>query len=277
MHYDRFTDEARKARFTDEARKAMALANREAIRFNHEYLGPEHLLLGIIKLGKRLLPEEKPGAYAILENVSDPTKIKLETEKRMKSGPSDMVTMGKLPHTSELKGTIERAIEFARKYNLKEIGTESLLYGIFEETKDVGIAQEVLEVMGIKGSLLEREILIYHDQVIQQEPRTEEQPQTPKYWLIPRSLATLTGLIEKLGYKKTSDGYISGNRTTDIIGRQEPNGGTIVHYDPSNLGQIRQALELKDLLNANQIPFTEKPPAQEVKKSLTELLQILEQ
>ena len=79
-------------RFTDRARKVMALANQEAQRFNHEYIGTEHILLGLVKEGSGV------GANVLKNLDVDLRKVRLEVEKLVKSGP-DMVTMGKLPQT----------------------------------------------------------------------------------------------------------------------------------------------------------------------------------
>jgi ATP-dependent Clp protease ATP-binding subunit ClpC len=80
-------------RFTDRARKVMALANQEAQRFNHEYIGTEHILLGLIKEGTGV------GATVLKKMNVDLRKVRLEVEKMVKSGP-EMVPMGKLPQTS---------------------------------------------------------------------------------------------------------------------------------------------------------------------------------
>ena len=87
-------------RFTDRARKVMQLANQEAQRFNHEYIGTEHILLGLVKEGSGV-------AANVLKNLDiDLRKIRLEVEKIVQSGP-DMVTMGKLPQTPRAKKVIE--------------------------------------------------------------------------------------------------------------------------------------------------------------------------
>src|SRR6266436_2941066 len=94
-------------RFTDRARKVMQLANQEAQRFNHEYIGTEHILLGLVKEGSGV-------AANVLKNLDiDLRKIRLEVEKIVQSGP-DMVTMGKLPQTPRAKKVIEYSIEDAR-------------------------------------------------------------------------------------------------------------------------------------------------------------------
>src|SRR3954463_4937392 len=128
-------------RFTDRARKVMALANQEAQRFNHEYIGTEHILLGLVKEGSGV------GA-TVLKNLDiDLRKVRLEVEKLVKSGP-DMVTMGKLPQTPRAKKVIEYAIEEARNLGHNYVGTEHLLLGLLRE-KD-GVAAQVLMNLGLK-------------------------------------------------------------------------------------------------------------------------------
>ena len=113
-------------RFTDRARKVMQLANQEAQRFNHEYIGTEHILLGLVKEGSGV-------AANVLKNLDiDLRKVRLEVEKLVKSGP-DMVTMGKLPQTPRAKKVIEYAIEEARNLNHNYVGTEHLLLGLLRE------------------------------------------------------------------------------------------------------------------------------------------------
>ena len=137
-------------RFTDRARKVMALANQEAQRFNHEYIGTEHILLGLVKEGSGV------GANVLKNLDVDIKKLRLEVEKLVKSGP-DMVTMGKLPHTPRAKKVIEFAIEEARSLNHNYIGTEHLLLGLLRETE--GIAAQVLMNLGLKLEDVRQEVL----------------------------------------------------------------------------------------------------------------------
>ena len=137
-------------RFTDRARKVMALANQEAQRFNHEYIGTEHILLGLVKEGSGV------GA-TVLKNVDvDIKKLRLEIEKQVKSGP-DMVTMGKLPQTPRAKKVIEYAIEEARALNHNYVGTEHILLGLLRESE--GIAAQVLMNLGLKLEDVRQEVL----------------------------------------------------------------------------------------------------------------------
>jgi len=128
----------------------MALANQEAQRFNHEYIGTEHILLGLVKEGSGV------GA-TVLKNLDvDVKKLRLEVEKLVKSGP-DMVTMGKLPQTPRAKKVIEYAIEEARALNHNYVGTEHILLGLLRETE--GIAAQVLMNLGLKLEDVRQEVL----------------------------------------------------------------------------------------------------------------------
>ncbi|MBE3098620.1 MAG: ATP-dependent Clp protease ATP-binding subunit [Planctomycetes bacterium] len=137
-------------RFTDRARKVMALANQEAQRFNHEYVGTEHVLLGLVKEGQGV-------AANVLHNLQvDLKKIRLEVEKIVKSGPN-MVTMGKLPQTPRAKKVIEFAIEEARNLGHNYVGTEHLLLGLLREHD--GVAAQVLMNLGLKLDDVRAEVL----------------------------------------------------------------------------------------------------------------------
>ncbi|MEM6551056.1 MAG: ATP-dependent Clp protease ATP-binding subunit [Planctomycetota bacterium] len=137
-------------RFTDRARKVMALANQEAQRFNHEYIGTEHILLGLVKEGSGV------GANVLKNLEVDLRKVRIEVEKLVKSGP-DMVTMGKLPQTPRAKKVIEYAIEEARNLNHNYVGTEHLLLGLLREQE--GVAAQVLMNLGLKLDEVRDEVL----------------------------------------------------------------------------------------------------------------------
>ena len=137
-------------RFTDRARKVMALANQEAQRFNHDYIGTEHILLGLVKEGSGV------GANVLKNLGVDLRKVRLEVEKLVKSGP-EMVTMGKLPQTPRAKRVIEFAIEEARNLNHNYVGTEHLLLGLLREQD--GVAAQVLMNLGLKLEDVREEVL----------------------------------------------------------------------------------------------------------------------
>ncbi len=137
-------------RFTDRARRVMGLARQEAQRFNHEYIGTEHILLGLIQEGSGV-------AANVLRNLDiDLDKIRREVEKIVQSGPS-MVTMGQLPFTPRAKKVLELAVEEASNLGHNYIGTEHLLLGLIRENE--GVAAQVLLNLGLKLEDVREEVL----------------------------------------------------------------------------------------------------------------------
>jgi ATP-dependent Clp protease ATP-binding subunit ClpC len=128
-------------RFTDPARNTMQRAKQEAQRLRHEYIGTEHILLGIVEEGSGL-------AVTILKNLNiDLQKIHVEVEKIVRSGP-DMVTMGRLRQTPRAKKVVEHAMEEARNLHHNYVGTEHLLLGLLREWD--GVAAQVLMNLGVQ-------------------------------------------------------------------------------------------------------------------------------
>ena len=158
-------------RLTDRARKVMALANQEAQRLNHEYIGTEHILLGLVKEGSGV------GANVLKNLDIDLRKVRLEVEKLVKSGP-EMVTMGKLPQTPRAKKVIEYAIEEARNLNHNYVGTEHLLLGLLREHD--GVAAQVLMNLGLKLEEVREEVLnLLGAGVESEEAPPSSEPQEP--------------------------------------------------------------------------------------------------
>src|SRR5580698_222375 len=139
-------------RFTDRARKVMQLANQEAQRFNHEYIGTEHILLGLVKEGSGV-------AANVLKNLDiDLRKIRLEVEKIVQHGPGgEQVVMGRLPHTPRAKKVIDYSVEEARNLNHNYVGTEHLLLGLLREQE--GVAAQVLMNLNLKLEEVCEEVL----------------------------------------------------------------------------------------------------------------------
>src|SRR5215213_8780840 len=105
-------------RFTDRARKVMQLANQEAQRFYHEYIGTEHVLLGLIAEGSGV-------AANVLKNLDiDLRKVRREVEMIVQPNPAGDCVVGRLPHTPRTKKVIEYAIAEARALNHNYVGTE---------------------------------------------------------------------------------------------------------------------------------------------------------
>jgi len=127
-------------RFTERARKVILLAKEEAKRFNHDYIGTEHILLGLVREGEGV-------AAAVLASMGlNPDKIRLEVEKLVHPGPATIIS-GDIPFTPKAKKVIELAMEEARGLGHNYIGTEHLLLGLVREGE--GVASQVLMNLGI--------------------------------------------------------------------------------------------------------------------------------
>lgn len=137
-------------KFTDRARKVIALARQEAERLNNDYIGTEHVLMGLIKEGSGV-------ASNILENLNiDPDKVLYEIEKTIQPG-SNMVTMGQLPFTPRTKKMLEYALEEMRNLGHNYIGTEHLLLGLIREHDSE--AAQVMINLGIDLDMVRKEVL----------------------------------------------------------------------------------------------------------------------
>ncbi len=158
-------------RFTDRARKVMGLARQEAQRLNHEYIGTEHILLGLVQEGSGV-------AANVLKNLDiDLKKIRQEVEKIVKSGPN-MVTMGQLPFTPRAKKVLELALEEASNLGHNYIGTEHILLGLIKEQD--GKAAKVLQNLAVKLETVREEVLDFLGaELPSQENQGEKESGTP--------------------------------------------------------------------------------------------------
>ncbi len=137
-------------RFTERARKVIILAKEEAKRFNHDYIGTEHILLGLIKEGESV-------AAAVLQNLGLSLEtIRLEVEKLVQFGPSTIVS-GDIPFTPKAKKVIELAMDEARRLGHNYIGTEHLLLGLIKEGE--GVASHVLMNVGLDLNKVRAEVI----------------------------------------------------------------------------------------------------------------------
>jgi len=127
--------------FTERVRKVLAMAREEAARLHHEYVGTEHILLGLIREGEGV-------AAAVLQNLQvDLDEIQQKIEEQVKKGKATQTTGPDLPYTSRAKKVLELAMSEARELNHSYVGTEHLLLGLLREEK--GIAAQVLTDIGV--------------------------------------------------------------------------------------------------------------------------------
>ena len=137
-------------RFTERARKVILLAKEEAKRFNHDYIGTEHILLGLVREGEGV-------AAAVLENLGlSSEKIAMEVEKLVKAGPSTVIS-GDIPFTPKAKKVMELSMDEAVSLGHNYIGTEHLLLGLLREGE--GIASQVLINLGLDLNKVRSEVM----------------------------------------------------------------------------------------------------------------------
>src|SRR3990167_7181440 len=137
-------------KFTERARKVILLAKQEAKRFNYDYIGTEHILLGLLREGEGV-------AAAVLQSLGmNLNNIRLEVEKLVQIGPTTVVS-GDLPFTPKAKKVMELAMEEARTLGHNYIGTEHLLLGLIREGE--GVASQVFMNMGLDLEKVREEVI----------------------------------------------------------------------------------------------------------------------
>tara|TARA_Y100001934_G_scaffold278921_1_gene381362 strand:+ start:6048 stop:8531 length:2484 start_codon:yes stop_codon:yes gene_type:complete len=143
------SDEAM-SNFTPRAQQVLALARKEADRFNHNFVGTEHLLLGLIKLGQGV-------AVNVLQKMGlDLETVRLEVEKQVGTGP-DQKQVGSIPYTPRVKKVLSLAAREAKSLNHTYVGTEHILLGLLREGD--GVAARVLKNLDVDIEETRKEIL----------------------------------------------------------------------------------------------------------------------
>ena len=136
--------------FTPRAQQVLALARKEADRFNHNYVGTEHLLLGLIKLGQGV-------AVNVLQKMGlDLETVRMEVEKQVGSGPETKM-VGNIPYTPRVKKVLALAGKEAKALNHSYVGTEHILLGLLREGE--GVAARVLKSLEVDIERTRNEIL----------------------------------------------------------------------------------------------------------------------
>jgi ATP-dependent Clp protease ATP-binding subunit ClpC len=158
--------------FTPRAQQVLALARKEADRFNHNFVGTEHLLLGLIKLGQGV-------AVNVLQKLGlDLETVRLEVEKQVGTGP-DQKMMGNIPYTPRVKKVLALAQKEAKALNHTYVGTEHILLGLLREGD--GVAARVLKNLDVDIEQTRQEILKELDPnfAAQDESAPGEAPEKP--------------------------------------------------------------------------------------------------
>ena len=160
--------------FTPRAQQVLALARKEADRFNHNFVGTEHLLLGLIKLGQGV-------AVNVIQKMGlDLETVRMEVEKQVGTGP-DQKVIGNIPYTPRVKKVLSLAAKEAKALNHTYVGTEHILLGLLREGD--GVAARVLKSLDVDIEQTRQEILRELDPNFQaqqeEQPATEGAPDKP--------------------------------------------------------------------------------------------------
>jgi ATP-dependent Clp protease ATP-binding subunit ClpA len=179
--------------FSNDARRVMELANQEAHRLNHEYIGTEHLLLGILK-------DHACGGARVLKQLRfDLAKLQQKVEQVTVRGP-DVTLLGRLPETPRTKKVIEYAILEAQNFGHNEVGSEHLLLGLFRDEE--GVAGVVLRYQGLELEELRNQVGGYIQAERARKPKLDTTPSSSLPAEIQEKIRELDAQIEQLNREK---------------------------------------------------------------------------
>src|SRR5882672_4408043 len=205
-------------KFTERVRKVMYLAREEAARLQHDYIGTEHLLLGVIREGEGI-------AATVLNNLGlDLDRIRQEVEN-MVSASGGTMTIGEIPFTPRAKRVLELAVEEARSLGHNYVGTEHLLLGLIREGE--GVAAKVLLELGVDRKRVREETL----KLLGGTPSSpggaerEERPETPALNQFGRDLTQLareSKLDPVIGREKEIE------RVIQVLSRRKKNNPVLI-------------------------------------------------
>ncbi len=212
--------------FTDRVRKVLQMAREEAARLHHEYVGTEHILLGLIREGEGV-------AAAVLTNLNvDLEDIQQKIEETVKKGKAPAPEGPDLPYTSRAKKVLELAMSEARELNHSYVGTEHLLLGLLREEK--GIAAQVLSDAGVNLEQARAETLRLLGSDMPaggksgptpSSPRSEKKSKTPALDHFCRDLTSLAGegqLDPTIGRQKEIE------RVIEVLSRRKKNNPVLI-------------------------------------------------
>jgi ATP-dependent Clp protease ATP-binding subunit ClpC len=239
--------------FTDRVRKVLQMAREEAARLHHEYVGTEHILLGLIREGEGV-------AAAVLTNLNvDLEEIQQKIEETVKKGKAAAAAGPDLPYTSRAKKVLELAMSEARELNHSYVGTEHLLLGLLREEK--GIAAQVLTDAGVNLEQARAETLRLLGSEMPStapagspgtpapSPKSEKKSKTPALDHFCRDLTQLAGdgaLDPTIGRQKEIE------RVMEILSRRKKNNPVLI--GEPGVGKTAIVEGLAQLIASGQCP-----------------------
>jgi ATP-dependent Clp protease ATP-binding subunit ClpC len=230
-------------KFTDRARKVLTLAQDEAQRFNHNYIGTEHLLLGLVREGEGV-------AARVLENMNVELS-KVRTAVEFIIGRGDRPVVGEVGLTPRAKRVIELAIDEARRLGHNYIGTEHLLLGLVREGE--GIAAGVLESLGVNLDKVRHQVIHVLSQSTsvspaQESKRPSKTPTLDQLGINLTDLARAGKLDPVIGREKEIE------RVIQILGRKTKNNPALI--GEPGVGKTAIAEALAHRIVAGDVPET---------------------
>ncbi|MEI7527329.1 MAG: ATP-dependent Clp protease ATP-binding subunit [Elusimicrobiota bacterium] len=197
-------------RFTDRAQRVILIAQEEAKRLNHDYVGTEHILLGLIALSEGV-------ASQVFQNLGiDLRKVRAEIEKIVGTG-DNMMLLGEIPFTPRAKKVLEYAVEEAQHMGHSYIGTEHILLGLIREEE--GVAARVLENLGLKLETVREEVLSILGEMEQKDsPKDPPQPKGHTAHAGPKG-KTKTPILDEFARDMTQ--MARDGRLDPVIGRTD--------------------------------------------------------
>ncbi len=241
--------------FTDRVRKVLQMAREEAARLHHEYVGTEHILLGLIREGEGV-------AAAVLSNLNvDLEEIQQKIEDSVKKGKAAAAAGPDLPYTSRAKKVLELAMSEARELNHSYVGTEHLLLGLLREEK--GIAAQVLTDVGVNLEQARAETLrllgsempqpAAGAQPVPPQQKSEKKSKTPALDHFCRDLtqlATANELDPTIGRQKEIE------RVMEVLSRRKKNNPVLI--GEPGVGKTAIVEGLAQLIASGNCPDTLK-------------------
>src|SRR5258705_9614996 len=228
-------------KFTERVRKVIYLAREEAARLQHDYIGTEHLLLGVIREGEGI-------AATVLNNLGlDLDRIRQEVEN-MVSASGGTMTIGEIPFTPRAKRVLELAVEEARSLGHNYVGTEHLLLGLIREGE--GVAAKVLLELGVDRKRVREETLkLLGGTPSSSTTEREERPETPALNQFGRDLTQLAreGKLDPvIGREKEIE------RVVQVLSRRKKNNPVLI--GEPGVGKTAIAEGLAQRIVSAQVP-----------------------
>jgi len=228
-------------RFTERVRKVMYLAREEAGRLHHDYIGTEHLLLGIVREGEGI-------AATVLSNLGFDLDLIRQAVENMVSGSGGTLTIGEIPFTPRAKRVLELSVEEARLLGHNYVGTEHLLLGLIREGE--GVAARVLMELGAdKKKIKEETLKLLGSQPTASHSSTPQKSETPALDQFGRDLTLMAreGKLDPvIGRQEEID------RVIQVLCRRRKNNPALI--GEPGVGKTAIAEGLAERISGNRVP-----------------------